>query len=70
MKGLMMHVFRVSFLALAVAALAALPGCAGHKELKAPCSAGISSVFSSQAYAGGVTDRCGPMVHQQSVTIF
>ncbi|WP_234906688.1 hypothetical protein [Rhizobium rhizogenes] len=65
-----MQIVRVPFLALAVAAFAALPGCAGHKELKAPCSAGVSSVFSSKAYASGVNDRCGPMVHQQSVTIF
>ncbi|NTI46137.1 hypothetical protein G6M06_32490 [Agrobacterium rhizogenes] len=70
MKGLMMRVFKVPFLALAVAAFAALPGCAGHKELKAPCSAGISSVFSSQAYASGIGDRCGPMVRQEAVTIF
>lgn len=62
-----MRVFKVPFLALAVAAFAALPGCAGHKELKAPCSAGLSSVFSSQAYASGAIDRCGPMVRQLSV---
>lgn len=58
------------FLALAVATFAALPGCAGHKELKAPCSAETSSFFSSQAYASGVNDGCGPMVRQQAVTIF
>ncbi len=70
MKGLMMRIFRIPFLALVVAAFAALPGCAGHKELKAPCSAGLGSVFSSQAYASGVNDRCGPMVRQEAVTIF
>lgn len=64
-----MQMLKVPFLALVVAAFAALPGCAGHKELKAPCSAGISSVFSSQAYASGVNDRCGPMVRQGAVTI-
>ncbi|MGO4569450.1 hypothetical protein AB4Z52_31490 [Rhizobium sp. 2YAF20] len=57
------------FLALVVAAFAALPGCAGHKELKAPCSVETSSFFSSQAYASGVNENCGPMVHQQAVTI-
>ncbi|NTG77900.1 hypothetical protein G6M02_31675 [Agrobacterium rhizogenes] len=66
----MMQMLKVPFLALAVAAFAALPGCASHKELKAPCSAGISSVFSSQAYASGIGDRCGPMVRQEAVTIF
>ncbi|WP_180227309.1 hypothetical protein [Rhizobium rhizogenes] len=64
-----MQIVRVPFLALAIAAFAALPGCAGHKELKAPCSAETSSVFSSQAYAGGIDDRCGPMVRQKAVTI-
>ncbi|NTF59348.1 hypothetical protein G6L00_32150 [Agrobacterium rhizogenes] len=67
--ALMMRIVRVPFLALVIAAFAALPGCASHKELKAPCSARISSVFSSQAYAGGITDRCGPMVRQKAVTI-
>jgi hypothetical protein len=62
-----MQMLKVPFLALAVAAFAALPGCAGHKELKAPCSVGIRSIFSSQAYASGVADRCGPMVRQLSV---
>ncbi|NTG30101.1 hypothetical protein G6L08_23425 [Agrobacterium rhizogenes] len=70
MKGTrMMQIVRVPLLALVVAAFAALPGCAGHKELKAPCSAAISSVFSSRAYAGGVNDRCGPMVRQLSVIV-
>ncbi|NTG38895.1 hypothetical protein G6K91_32035 [Agrobacterium rhizogenes] len=69
MKGLIMRIFRVPFLALVVAAFAALPGCAGHKELKAPCSAETSSVFFSPAYASGVNDRCGPMVRQEAVTI-
>ena len=63
----MTSVLKVLFLALAAAAFAALLGCAGHKELKAPCTAGISSVFSSQAYAGGINDSCGPMVRQLSV---
>ncbi|WP_234711767.1 hypothetical protein [Rhizobium rhizogenes] len=64
-----MQMLKVQFLALVVAAFAALPGCASHKELKAPCSAGISSVFSTQAYASPANDRCGPMVRQKAVTI-
>jgi hypothetical protein len=70
MKGLMMQMLKVPFLALVAAAFAALPGCAGHKELKAPCSVGVSSVFSSQAYASGAIDRCGPMVRQLSVIAY
>jgi hypothetical protein len=66
----MTRMLRVLFLALAVAAFAALPGCASHKELKAPCSAEIGSMFSSQAYASDIGNRCGPMVRQQSVTVF
>ncbi|MBO9101984.1 MULTISPECIES: hypothetical protein [unclassified Rhizobium] len=54
-------------LALVVATFTALPGCAGHKELKAPCSAGIGSILFSQAYAGGIDDHCGPMVRQRGV---
>ena len=69
MKRMIIGTFKVPFLALAVATFAALPGCAGHKELKAPCSPQTSSVFSSQAYASGNNDSCGPMVRQDAVTI-
>lgn len=61
--------FRVLFLAVTIAAFAALPGCAGHKELKAPCSVQTSTLFSSQAFAGESEGACGPMVRQQAVTI-
>ena len=61
--------FRVLLLAVTIAAFAALPGCASHKELKAPCSAEMSSVFSSKAYARSLNDRCGPMVRQLSVIV-
>lgn len=61
--------FRVLLLAVTIAAFAALPGCASHKELKAPCSAQTSSFFSSQAYAGTNSDSCGSMVRQLSVIV-
>lgn len=43
------------------AALLVLPACAGHKELKAPCSASLvpSSIWSSAAFADS---GCGPML--------
>lgn len=66
----MRSVLKILFLALVATTFAALLGCAGHKELRAPCSAAIRSVFSSQAYAAGINDSCGPMIRQQSVTIF
>ncbi|UWU26031.1 hypothetical protein N2601_32405 (plasmid) [Rhizobium sp. CB3060] len=51
------------------ALLASVSGCAGHKELKAPCSAQLSpSFFSSAAYAAE-TD-CGPLIRQDGVTMF
>ncbi|WP_205587543.1 hypothetical protein [Rhizobium jaguaris] len=62
----MMQALRILSLALVVAAFAGLPGCASHKELKAPCSP-ETSFLSTQAYAGGLTDRCGPMVRQLGV---
>lgn len=49
--------------------LAALSGCAGHRELKAPCAAGLRNAFSSAAYAAGTASPCGPLVRQQSVTL-
>ncbi|WFU07334.1 hypothetical protein QA648_36240 (plasmid) [Rhizobium sp. CB3171] len=66
----MMQAVRTLSLALIVAAFAALPGCASQKELKAPCSAETSMLFSTHAYAGGLSDRCGRMVRQQAVTVF
>lgn len=41
--------------------LLVLPACAGHKELKAPCSAALrpSSYWSGSAYA---SIDCGPML--------
>lgn len=59
-----------STLALALGALlATVSGCAGHKELKAPCSAQMRpSFFSSAAYA--TETDCGPLIRQDSVTLF
>ncbi|API56801.1 hypothetical protein BMW22_35940 (plasmid) [Rhizobium leguminosarum] len=54
-------------LALVLAAFAALPGCAGHKELKAPCSRQSANFLSSDAYAGDGLPSCGPMVRQSNV---
>lgn len=59
---------RVLVLGVAMAAFAALPGCASHKELKAPCSASGGSIISSSAFATDLT-ACGPMVRQNSVTL-
>ncbi|SCB40518.1 hypothetical protein [Rhizobium hainanense] len=59
---------QVAILGVALAAFAALPGCASHKELKAPCSASAGSMFSSSAFATDLT-ACGPMVRQNSVTL-
>ncbi|WP_037155802.1 hypothetical protein [Rhizobium freirei] len=51
------------------ALLAAASGCAGHKELKAPCSAqNTASFFSSAAYAAET--HCGPLIRQNGVTMF
>jgi len=48
--------------------LATVSGCAGHKELKAPCSAEIKAGFFSAAFA---TDAdCGPLIRQDGVTTF
>lgn len=49
--------------------LTALSGCAGHKELRAPCSNDqISGHFSSVAYAAD--KDCGPLVRQAGVSVF
>jgi hypothetical protein len=60
---------RSTFVLALGALLATVSGCAGHKELKAPCSAeNNAGFFSSVAYA---TDAdCGPMIRQDGVTIF
>ncbi len=65
----MMDSLRVIILGVTLAAFAALPGCASHKELKAPCSASAGSMFSSSAFATDLT-ACGPMVRQGGVTVF
>ncbi|PSH63326.1 hypothetical protein CU102_23970 [Phyllobacterium brassicacearum] len=46
---------------VAGAALLVLPACAGHKELKAPCSASLapSAYWSGSAFA---SVGCGPML--------
>jgi hypothetical protein len=60
---------RSTFVLALGALLATVSGCAGHNELKAPCSArDNTSFFSSAAYAAE-TD-CGPLVRQNGVTIF
>lgn len=60
---------RATFVLALSAILATISGCAGHKELKAPCSAqNNTGFFSSAAYAAD-TD-CGPLVLQDGVTMF
>ncbi len=59
---------RAVILGGAMAAFAALPGCASHKELKAPCTASAGSIISSSAFATDLS-ACGPMVRQNSVTV-
>lgn len=44
-------------------------GCAGHKELKAPCaSEKATALLSSVAFADETS--CGPMVRQTGVSVF
>ena len=51
---------RLASIGLSGAVLLILPACAGHKELKAPCSAASPSMFGSgSAFAGS---DCGPML--------
>lgn len=51
------------------ALLVTVSGCAGHKELKAPCSAqNHPGLFASIAFAAE-TD-CGPLIRQNGVSIF
>lgn len=60
---------RATFVVALSAILATISGCAGHRELKAPCSAENSpSLFSSAAFAAE-TD-CGPLVRQDGVSMF
>lgn len=52
-------------------ALTVFSGCAGHKDLRAPCAAPKSamiSLFSSSALASSVS--CGPLVRQSGVSTF
>ena len=53
--------------------LATASGCAGHKELKAPCPDDKSArLFSSVAYAANpvATSDCGPLIRQDGVSVF
>ncbi|MBA8904146.1 hypothetical protein [Phyllobacterium sp. P30BS-XVII] len=58
MKYLTRHLIGIA--ALGAIALI-LPACAGHKELKAPCSAALNSgsFWSGSAYA---SEGCGPLL--------
>lgn len=52
-------------------ALTVFSGCAGDKDLRAPCAtseSGMASLFSSPAFASSVS--CGPLVRQSGVSIF
>ena len=61
--------FRTTLVLALGAFLAAASGCAGHKELKAPCAADKSaSFFSSVAFATGAD--CGPLIRQDGVSVF
>ena len=49
--------------------LVVISGCAGHKELKAPCAAqNNASFFSSVAFAAETA--CGPLIRQDGVSMF
>lgn len=53
--------------------LASASGCAGHKELKAPCANDKStSLFSTVAYAASpvAASDCGPLIRQNGVSVF
>ena len=52
---------RLISIGLSGAVMLILPACAGHKELKAPCSAALnpSVLWSGSAYAGS---NCGPLL--------
>ncbi len=44
-------------------------GCAGHKELKAPCGPEeTAEIPSSSAYAASTP--CGPLIRQNGVSVF
>ncbi|MCD2174946.1 hypothetical protein [Rhizobium sp. C4] len=52
-------------------ALTVFSGCAGHKDLRAPCAtpeSAMTSLFSSSAFASSVS--CGPLVRQSGVSMF
>jgi hypothetical protein len=56
----------------AALALTVFSGCAGHKDLTAPCAEHDSTVeiplFSAIAFASDIS--CGPMVRQNGVSVF
>jgi hypothetical protein len=56
----------------AALALTVFSGCAGHKDLTAPCSEHDSAIaiplFSAIAFASDTS--CGPMVRQNDVSVF
>jgi hypothetical protein len=61
--------FRSTFVIALGALLATVSGCAGHKELKAPCSAqNNATLFSSAAFA--TEADCGPLIRQDGVSMF
>lgn len=51
-------------------ALTVFSGCAGHKDLTAPCAEHDSAIplFSAIAFASDTS--CGPMVRQNGVSVF
>ena len=61
----------LSFFSAALA-LTMFSGCAGHKDLTAPCAEHDSTIaipfLSSIAFASDIS--CGPMVRQSGVNIF
>ncbi len=64
----MLKLFTILCAALAISLFS---GCAGHKDLRAPCAAtdgAITSLFSSLAFASDVS--CGPLVRQSGVSVF
>ncbi|MDR6100494.1 hypothetical protein QE369_000672 [Agrobacterium larrymoorei] len=61
--------WRTLFIVLLSVLLLTASGCAGHKELKAPCGADETAfVPSSSAYAASTP--CGPLIRQSGVSVF
>jgi len=55
----------------AALAISLFSGCAGHKDLRAPCAVtegAMTTFFSSFAFASDVS--CGPLVRQSGVSMF